>query len=65
MQIVYIRIVVYALSLLLGMIPAAWAGFVSYDQATGILSVSVEGLVTAAAGALAVSGGVFAKWGTR
>lgn len=65
MQIVYVRLAAYVLSLLAGLIPAAWAGFASYNEATGTITVSVEGLavalVTAAAGSLAV----FKKWGTR
>lgn len=62
---VYIRLIVYALSTLLGMIPAAWAGWISYDEAAQVLSVSVPGLVTAAVAGLAVTGGIFARWGVK
>lgn len=62
---VYYRIALYVLSTLLGMIPASLAGFISYDAATQILSVSVPGLVTAVGAGLTVSGGVFAIWGKR
>lgn len=62
---VYLRVAIYILSTLLGMIPAAWAGFISYDAASQVLSVSVPGLVTAVAAGLTVSGGVFAIWGKK
>lgn len=62
---VYIRLILYVLSTLAGLIPAAWAGWVSYDAATHVLSVNVEGLLMALAGGLTVSGGIFAKWGVK
>ncbi len=65
MQIVYIRLVSYALSLLPGLIPAALAGFVSYNEAAGTITVSIEGLAIAIVTAFAGSLGIFKKWGTR
>jgi hypothetical protein len=65
MNAVYIRLALYALSSLLAMIPASWAGFVAYDAAQQVVTVSLPGFVTAIVGALALSGGVFAKWGVK
>jgi hypothetical protein len=62
---VYLRVILYLLSTVLGMIPAAWAGFISYDAATQVLSVSVPGLVTAVGAGLTLGGGVFAIWGKK
>lgn len=62
---VYVRIVFYALSFLIGMIPASMAGLVSYDAASQMLHVSVGGLATAIAGGLASSGAVFSRWGIK
>jgi len=60
---VAVRVIVYVLSAFAGMIPAAWAGWVSYDAAAGVVTVSVEGLAVALAMGLAGSFGVLAKWG--
>ena len=65
MNAVYIRLALYLASTLLGMIPASFAGWVSYNAGTHLLSVNVEGLLTAIVAAIAVSGGVFAKWGVK
>lgn len=65
MQTVYIRLIAYVLSTLAGMIPAAWAGWITYDAAAGVLHVSIEGLAGALAAGLALSGAVFARWGVR
>lgn len=62
---VYIRLIAYVLSILFGMIPAAWAGWVSYDAASQMLQVSVPGLATAVGGGLAITGGIFARWGVK
>ncbi len=65
MNLVYVRLAVYIMSVLAGFIPASWAGFVSYSEATASLTISLEGLgvalVTGAAGSLAV----FKKWGKK
>ncbi len=65
MNIVYVRLVVYVLSLLAGMIPASWAGFVTYSEATNSLTVSLEGFGIALVTALMGSFGVFKIWGTK
>lgn len=65
MHAVHIRIILYVLSTLLGMIPASWAGLVSYDATAGMIQISVEGLAVAAGAGLALAGGVFKRWGTR
>ena len=62
---VYIRLIVYVLSILAGMIPASWAGWVSYDAASEMLVISLPGLAAAIAGGLALTGAVFARWGIK
>lgn len=64
-KLVYVRIVAYVLSLLAGMIPAAWAGFASYDAMAGTITVSIEGLALALVTAFAGSLAIFKRWGTR
>ena len=64
-NIVYIRIVAYVLSTLAGLIPAAWAGWASYDAAAGTVVVSIEGLALALVTAFAGSLAIFKRWGTR
>lgn len=64
-KLVYVRIVAYVLSLLAGMIPAAWAGFASYDAVAGTITVSIEGLALALVTAFAGSLAIFRRWGTR
>lgn len=65
MPAVYIRLLAYALSTLLGMIPAAWAGWISYDAAAQVVQISVPGLAAAVVAGLGLTGAVFAKWGVR
>ena len=65
MQIVYVRLIAYVLSLLAGMLPAAWAGFAAYDAAAGTITISVEGLAVALATAIAGSLAIFKKWGVK
>ena len=60
---VLVRVLVYVLSTVAGLIPAAWAGWVDYVPASGVITVSVEGLATAIAVGLSGSFGIFAKWG--
>lgn len=64
-KMVYVRIVAYVLSLVAGMIPAAWAGFASYDAVAGTVTVSIEGLALALVVAFSGSLAVFKRWGTR
>ena len=64
-KLVYVRIVAYVLSLLAGMIPAAWAGFASYDAVAGTITVSIEGLALALVTAFAGSLAIFRKWGVK
>jgi len=65
MNAVYIRIFVYVLTTVLGMLPASWAGFAGFDPATGIFWVSIEGLATAIAAGFAASVAVFQRWGVK
>jgi hypothetical protein len=65
MPIVYVRILVYVLSILAGLIPAGWAGFVAYNEAAGTITISIEGLAIAIVTGLGGSLAIFKKWGTR
>lgn len=65
MQSVYIRLALYVASTLLGLIPGAALGWVSYDAATHILTVNVEGALTALMTGLIGSAGIFRKWGVK
>lgn len=65
MNSVYVRLIIYVFSILLGMIPAGWAGWVSFDEATQMLQVSVPGLATAIVTALGLTSAVFARWGSK
>ena len=65
MNLVYVRIIVYVLSVVAGFIPASWAGFVSYSEATSSLTVSLEGLAMAIVTGTVGSFAVFKKWGTK
>lgn len=60
---VYVRVTIYVLSTLLGMIPASAAGLVWVEG--DVLSVSISGLVTAVSTGGALSAGVFKWWGTK
>lgn len=65
MNAVYVRLLAYVLSALLGSLPAWAAGFVAFDAATNAITISLEGIVIAVTGGLAMSGGIFAKWGKK
>lgn len=65
MNVVYVRLLAYVLSALIGSLPAWAAGFVAFDEMANTITISVEGLVIAVTSGLAVSGGIFAKWGTK
>jgi hypothetical protein len=64
---VYVRLAIYMGSLLIGAIPAAWAGWLTAEIVEGWLHVhiKIEGALTAVTTALGLSGGIFAKWGSR
>lgn len=62
---VYVRLILYVLSTVLAMVPAAWAGFVAYDSAQQIVTISLPGLAAMIATALAGSTGVFKIWGVK
>jgi hypothetical protein len=64
MHYVVIRIALYALSLLPMGLVAGLAGWgVTIDG--GTITIQIETLIAGVFGALALSGGIFAKWGTR
>lgn len=64
---VYVRLLVYILSTLLGSVPAVALGWFHYQFADGLIQVTVnlEGAVTALLTAIGLSGGVFKLWGTK
>lgn len=64
---VYVRLVIYMASLLIGAIPAAWAGWLAAEMVSGWLHIhiQIEGAMTALGTATGITGGVFKIWGTR
>lgn len=64
---VYIRLLVYIISTLLGSVPAVALGWFSYEFVNGLIhiTISVEGAATALLTAISISGGVFKIWGTK
>ena len=64
---VYVRLIVYTLSTILGSVPAVALGWFSYQFLDGYIhvTVSLEGAATALLTALGISGGVFKVWGTK
>lgn len=64
---VYIRLIVYILSTILGSVPAVALGWFSYQFLDGTIhvTVSLEGAATALLTAIGISGGVFKVWGTK
>lgn len=64
---VYIRLLVYIISTLLGSVPAVALGWFSYEFVNGLIhiTISVEGAATALLTAIGISGGVFKVWGTK
>ena len=64
---VYVRLIVYILSTILGSVPAVALGWFSYQFLDGNINmtVSLEGAATALLTALGISGGVFKVWGTK
>lgn len=61
---VYMRLVAYAASLLIGLVPAWLAGFVKIDAAY-LLHVQMTGLAIALGSAFILSASIFAKWGIK
>ena len=64
---VYVRLIVYILSTVLGSVPAVALGWFSYQFLDGniLVTVSLEGAATALLSAVGISGGVFKIWGTK
>jgi hypothetical protein len=64
---VYARLATYMLSLLIGLIPAWAAGWLSVELIDGWLHIhlQIEGAMAALATATGISGGVFKAWGTK
>ena len=65
----YVRMALYILSPVLAAIATASAGIVTYDAASSVLTVQVDGLVTVIVGAVtgggAISLGILKRWGVR
>ena len=65
----YVRMAIYILSPLLAALATASAGIVTYDAASSVLTVQVNGLVTVIVAAItgggAISLGVLKKWGVK
>ena len=64
---VYVRLLVYILSTLLGSVPAVALGWFSYQFVDGLIQITInlEGADTALLVAIGLSGGVFKLWGTK
>ncbi|MBZ4024126.1 hypothetical protein CKO11_16900 [Rhodobacter sp. TJ_12] len=63
---VYARVLFYALSsVLAALVPYASGWGVSYDAASGVLSIDIEVLAGAVVAAVMASGGVMALWGKK
>ena len=64
---VYVRLIVYILSTVLGSVPAVALGWFSYQFLDGMIhvTVSLEGAAMALLSAVGISGGVFKVWGTK
>jgi len=64
---VYVRIAVYILSNLIGLIPASAVGWFTWAYVDGVvaMTLNVEGAITAAVTAIGISAGVFRLWGTK
>ncbi len=62
---VYIRMLAYVLSTLAGFIPAAWAGWLSFNETANTVTIGIEGLAAAVVSGLAVSFAIFRKWGVK
>ncbi len=65
MNAVYVRLALYVISTLLGMIPASLAGYVSYNAATYALTIDVQAVVIAVVAGFAMSAGVLRRWGVK
>ena len=65
MHSVYLRLALYVLSTLFGMIPAAWAGWVIYDPDSYRLIIDVQAVVVAVFAGSGISLGILRQWGVR
>lgn len=65
MNSVYIRLVLYVVSTLLGMIPASLAGYVNYNAATYALTIDVQAVVIAIFTGFAMSAGILNRWSVK
>lgn len=65
MQSVYLRVALYVFSTVFGMIPAAWAGWVSYDAASYRLVIDIQAVAIAVFAGSGLSLGVLRRWGIR
>ncbi len=59
------RVMIYALSQIITIIPAFLAGLVVINPEAMTLTVNLHVLATTVVAGLGLSGGIFAKWGKR
>lgn len=62
---VVLRVILYAMTPALALIPSSFAGVVNFDQAHQMLTVSLSALVGIAVASVGASGAIFAKWGIK
>lgn len=65
MNSVYVRLALYVVSTLLGMIPAAWAGWVSYDASSYRLVIDLQAVAIAVFAGSGLSLGILRRWGVK
>lgn len=65
LQSTIVRVLVYALSTVIGMIPVALAGFITINPDAATLTIDLDALAGAIVLGLGLSGGIFAKFGKR
>jgi hypothetical protein len=57
---VYVRVAIYFLAPLLGMLPG-----ITYDAAAQVITIDLQTALIGLSGAGLVTGGIFAKWGIK
>lgn len=65
MNLVYLRLAGYVISFLVGLIPAAFAGYVQFDSESLVLTLKLQGILTAAATGYGGSLGILSLWGKK